>query len=287
LRTSTALRVRFDPVLRGGADVARRGLGAWDPARWVWDSARSLSSEALRVCSAYGLFAQAHGGTLFLDEFAEMSPRMQIDLLHVLQEGTIRPVGGDVDLSVDVRIIVSASRPLEKLLKDRALREDLYYRLSVVELKLPPLRERVEDIPLLCQHFLARIAEQNQTRQLSISREALERIVQNGLPGNVRQLEHVLVSAAMMAEGASIEPEDLPFDVDQEEDSAVMERASLTPSELPLGEPPGDMQSFKVREKERILAALDKNAWNRAKAATSLGMPRRTFYRGLSEFGIL
>jgi len=136
-----------------------------------------------------GMFAQAHGGTLFLDEFAEMSPRMQIDLLRVLQEGAIRPVGGDVDLSVDVRIIVSSNRPLEKLLKERALREDLYYRLSVVELKLPPLRERVEDIPLLCQHLLARIAEQNQTRQLSISREALERIVQSGLPGNVRQLD--------------------------------------------------------------------------------------------------
>jgi serine/threonine-protein kinase PknK len=186
-----------------------------------------------------------------------------------------------------VRIIVSANRALERLLKERALREDLYYRLSVVELKLPPLRERVEDIPLLCQHFLARIAEQNQSRQLSISREALERIVQNGLPGNVRQLEHVLVSAAMMAEGASIESDDLPFDVDQGEDAAAMERGSFLPSELPPGELPADLQTYKVREKERILAALDRNAWNRAKAATSLGMPRRTFYRRLSEFGIL
>jgi len=110
--------------------------------------------------------------------------------------------------------------------------------------------------------------------------------VQSGLPGNVRQLEHVLVSAAMMADGASIEPDHLPFESDQEE-AAALERDSFLPSELPPGELPGDLQTFKVREKERILAALDKNAWNRAKAATSLGMPRRTFYRRLSEFGIL
>jgi transcriptional regulator with GAF, ATPase, and Fis domain/tetratricopeptide (TPR) repeat protein len=234
-----------------------------------------------------GMFAQAHGGTLFLDEFAEMSPRMQIDLLRVLQEGSIRPVGGDADLSVDVRIIVATNRPLEKLLHERVLREDLYYRLSVVELRLPALRDRVEDIPLLCQHFLARIAEQNRMRPLSISREALERITQSALPGNVRQLEHVLVSAAMMAEGASIEAEDLPFDAADAEEQAELDRTSPLPSELPPGERPGDLQTFKVREKERILAALDRNAWNRAKAATSLGIPRRTFYRRLSEFGIL
>jgi serine/threonine-protein kinase PknK len=212
---------------------------------------------------------------------------MQIDLLRVLQEGMIRPVGGDADVTVDVRIIVSANRPLEKLVKDRALREDLYYRLSVVELKLPALRERVEDIPLLCQHFLGRIADQQHTRPLSISRDALERIVQSGLPGNVRQLEHVLVSAAMMAEGPSIEPDDLPFESEQAEAEVELVRSSLLPPELAGGSAPADLQTFKVREKERILAALDKNAWNRAKAATSLGMPRRTFYRRLSEFGIL
>jgi transcriptional regulator with GAF, ATPase, and Fis domain len=233
-----------------------------------------------------GVFTQAHGGTLFLDEFAEMSPRMQIDLLRVLQEGTVRPVGSDSDVSVDVRIIVAANRPLEKLLGERALREDLYYRLSVVEIRLPALRERSEDIPLLCQHFLGRIAERDQTRARSISRAALERIVSSGLPGNVRQLEHMLVSAAMMADGPSIEPEHLPFDVAEEQQDESVE-AAASPSEPPSSALPGDLQTFKVREKERILAALDKNAWNRAKAATSLGMPRRTFYRRLSEFGIL
>ncbi|HEX6244447.1 MAG TPA: sigma 54-interacting transcriptional regulator, partial [Polyangiales bacterium] len=160
-----------------------------------------------------GVFAQAHGGTLFLDEFAETSARMQIDLLRVLQEGRIRPVGAEQDLPVDVRVIVACSRPLERLVSERLLREDLYYRLSVVELRLPPLRERVEDVPLLCQHFLNRAVEQSPGAPRSISREAVERILQSGLPGNVRQLEHLLTSAAMMAEGSVIGPEDLPFEV--------------------------------------------------------------------------
>jgi serine/threonine-protein kinase PknK len=233
-----------------------------------------------------GVFAQANGGTLFLDEFADTSPRVQIDLLRVLQEGKIRPVGADIDVPVDVRVIVAVNRPLEKLVSDRLLREDLFYRLSVVEIRLPPLRERPEDIAPLCQHFLARIAEQSKSTQLSISREAIERIVESGLPGNVRQLEHLLTSAAMMAEGALIGPEDLPFEdrssnLPMADDGEDDERASFSSLR------PVDLQGYKVREKERILEALDKHAWNRAKAATALGMPRRTFYRRLNEFGIL
>jgi serine/threonine-protein kinase PknK len=233
-----------------------------------------------------GVFAQANGGTLFLDEFADTSPRVQIDLLRVLQEGKIRPVGADLDVPVDVRVIVAVNRPLEKLVTERVLREDLFYRLSVVEIRLPPLRERVEDIAPLCQHFLARIAEQNKTAPLAISREAIDRILESGLPGNVRQLEHLLTSAAMMAEGALIGPDDLPLEdrgslPPEGDDLLDDERSSITSLR------PVDLQGYKVREKERILEALDKHAWNRAKAATALGMPRRTFYRRLNEFGIL
>jgi transcriptional regulator with GAF, ATPase, and Fis domain/exonuclease VII small subunit len=233
-----------------------------------------------------GVFAQAHGGTLFLDEFADTSARMQIDLLRVLQEGKIRPVGADLDIPVDVRIIVATNRPLERLVSQRLLREDLFYRLSVVELRLPPLRERIEDIPLLCQHFLARAAEQTESAPRSISREAIDCIVETGLPGNVRQLEHLLTSAAMMAEGNVIGPEDLPLEL---RDSSLPP-VSAPPSdigELTSGMRPVDLQGFKVREKERILEALERYAWNRAKAAVALGMPRRTFYRRLTEFGIL
>jgi DNA-binding NtrC family response regulator len=243
-----------------------------------------------------GLFAQAHGGTLFLDEFADVPMRMQLDLLRVLQEGRVRPVGGDVEQAVDVRVIAASNRSLQKLLADRRLREDLYYRLSVVEINLPSLRERAEDVPLLCEHFLQRIAAQQGTRPKRISRAALERLVQSGLPGNVRQLEHLLLSAAMLGDGPVIEVQDLPLEgpVSARGEQRAEQRASDLPyppvaaaSHEPAAPLPEDLTGFKEREKQRILAALDEHGWNRARTAQVLGMPRRTFYRRLAEFGIL
>ncbi|MDB4974496.1 MAG: Response regulator of zinc sigma-54-dependent two-component system [Myxococcaceae bacterium] len=236
-----------------------------------------------------GLFSQAQGGTLFLDEFADMSPRMQLDLLRVLQERCIRPVGGDSDIPIDVRIIAASNRPLKQLVASGRLREDLYYRMSVVEIKLPALRERSEDIPLLCDHLLARIGSATGTRPRKLSRAALERLIQSELPGNVRQLEHMLTSASMMAEGPLIEPVDLALDGPLDDDQVVGNASSAAP---PLHDDaalvlPGDVQGFKTRERRRILDALEQHGWNRAKAATALGMPRRTFYRRLSEFNIL
>jgi DNA-binding NtrC family response regulator len=244
-----------------------------------------------------GLFAQADGGTLFLDEFADMPMRMQVDLLRVLQEGRVRPVGGEVDQAVDVRVIAASNRSLHKLLAERRLREDLYYRLSVVEIHLPALRERPDDIPLLCEHFLSRIARDLDKPAKRLSRAALQRIVESGLPGNVRQLEHLLLSASMMCDGTLIEAADLSF-------GGLMEAPAPSPrvqhKERPepavVNEPqpsaaasdwPSDVDGFKEREKQRILAALEDTGWNRAKAAQQLGMPRRTFYRRLSEFEIL
>ncbi len=249
-----------------------------------------------------GLFAQAHGGTLFLDEFADMPMRMQVDLLRVLQEGRVRPVGGDMEQMVDVRVIAASNRPLQKLLADRRLREDLYYRLSVVEIPLPSLRERAEDVPALCEHFLQRIAAQQGGRPKRISRGAVERLVQSGLPGNVRQLEHLLLSAATLGDGPVIEAHDLPLDgpVAPRVEQRVSELpvapataapsnapATAAPSNAPASEVPEDLTGFKNREKQRILAALDEHGWNRARTAQVLGMPRRTFYRRLAEFGIL
>jgi serine/threonine-protein kinase PknK len=245
-----------------------------------------------------GLFAQAHGGTLFLDEFADIPPRMQVDLLRVLQEGKVRPVGAEHDVAVDVRVIVATHRPLAELVREGKVREDLYYRLGVVEVRMPPLRERLEDVPLLCDHFLRRIAQTQGTRPKRLSRAALDRIQASGLPGNVRQLEHLLMSAAMMADGAVIEVRDLPLSLqDAQGEGGVADtsadihepRASNTPSPEPSASelPPSDLRAFKQRERQRILEALERHAWNRAKAASALGMPRRTFYRRLSEFGIL
>jgi transcriptional regulator with GAF, ATPase, and Fis domain/tetratricopeptide (TPR) repeat protein/predicted Ser/Thr protein kinase len=237
-----------------------------------------------------GLFVQAHGGTLFLDEFADMPMRMQIDLLRVLQEGKIRPVGSDQEVAVDVRVVAATNRPLMKLVADRKLREDLYYRLSVVEIRLPPLRERAEDIPILCDHILSRIARQDGSRPRKLSRGALESIIDSGLPGNVRQLEHLLLSAAMMADGAVIEAQDLPLEGGQEREPAPAEEHTAldeAADDFTGDVLPADLGSFKNREKQRILSALEAHGWNRAKAALALNMPRRTFYRRLTEFGIL
>ncbi len=231
-----------------------------------------------------GLFAQAEGGTIFLDEFADMPARMQIDLLRVLQERRIRPLGADTDIAVDVRIIAASNRPLKQLVASGRLREDLYYRMSVVEIRLPALRERPEDIPLLCDHLLARAAERSDARPRKLSRGALERIVRAPLPGNVRQLEHMLTSAAMLAEGPQIEAQDLGMESRGAEPEL---HPSAPPADDDLIGAPEDVQGFKSRERKRIIEALEKHGWNRAKAATALGMPRRTFYRRLSEFNIL
>ena len=234
-----------------------------------------------------GLFQQANGGTIFLDEFADVPPRMQLDLLRVLQERRIRPVGAEQDLAIDVRVIAATNRPLKQLVASGRLREDLYYRMSVVEIRLPTLRERIEDVPLLCDHLLSRLAEQNGGRPRKLSRAALERILASDLPGNVRQLEHLLTSAAMLADGPLIEPSDLGLEAGGEDErDGEPAPASLADGEHE-SELPSDLNGYKNREKQRILDALEKHNWNRAKAATALGMPRRTFYRRLTEFNIL
>ena len=219
-----------------------------------------------------GVFQQADGGTLFMDEIADMPARMQLDLLRVLQERCVRPVGAADDKPVDVRVIAASKKPLRELIEEGKLREDLYYRLAVVELKLPPLRERRSDVPLLCDHFLGRIAEEREEPKKRLSRAALQRLCAHEFPGNVRELEHLLVSATVFAPGDTIEAEDLAIDAG---------RAEPTPSA-----DAGNYQDFKEAERGRILATLNAHGWNRAKAARALGMARRTFYRRLKEHNI-
>jgi transcriptional regulator with GAF, ATPase, and Fis domain len=219
-----------------------------------------------------GVFQQADGGTLFMDEIADMPARMQLDLLRVLQERCVRPVGAADDKPVDVRVITASKKPLRELIEEGTLREDLYYRLAVVELKLPPLRERRSDIPLLCDHFLGRIAEEREEPKKRLSRAALQRLCAHEFPGNVRELEHLLVSATVFAAGDTIEAEDLAIDAGRAEPTR--------------GADAGNYQDFKEAERGRILATLNAHGWNRAKAARALGMARRTFYRRLKEHNI-
>ncbi len=236
-----------------------------------------------------GVFAQASGGTLFLDEVGDMPPKMQVELLRVLQEGRVRPVGGERDEAVDVRVIAASNKSLAALVQRGQFREDLFYRLSVVALSLPPLRERPDDIPLLVEHFLARFAERHGDGPKRLSRAAVERLAAHPLPGNVRQLEHLLLHAWVLADGAIIEASDLGLEppAPAAAQPAPARTAASAPGSPGGSAPPETLEAHKSAEKRRILEALEACGWNRVKAAERLGMPRRTFYRRLGEHGIL
>ena len=241
-----------------------------------------------------GVLARANGGTLFLDEVGDMPAKMQVDLLRVLQDGRFRPVGSEDEVLVDVRIVCASNKNLNALVKKGEFREDLYYRLNVVEIQLPPLRERVTDIPLLCDHFLEQIASREQSSRKRVSKEALQRIASDTLAGNVRQLEHILMNACVMVDADVISADDLALTgVAANDRVAAQRRAQLVAAEHtkegtePSEPPPQSFGDFKDSERQRILAALEAHSWNRAKAARALGIPRRTFYRRLKEHGIL
>jgi DNA-binding NtrC family response regulator len=219
-----------------------------------------------------------------------MPKAMQAGLLRVLQEKRVRPVGGTKEDLVDVRVIASTHRDLAKMVSEGSFREDLFYRLDVVEVRVPPLRDRIEDIPPLLDHFLTLFAARYRRERKTVSREALRKLCALPWPGNVRQLEHVLLSAWLMSEGSEIAAEDLelpamgprpPAEGAKVEPRAGRARPSAAPSHA------GTTAEHKESERERILSALTACHWNRVQAAKMIGLPRRTFYRRLKEFGIL
>jgi DNA-binding NtrC family response regulator len=239
-----------------------------------------------------GVIVKASGGTLFLDEVGDMPPKMQVDLLRVLSDRKVRPVGSEQELDVDVRVIAASNKPLRELVQRGLFREDLYYRLNVVELWLPPLRERSDDIPLLCDHFLATFAKRDGLPPKRIGRDAVQRLAAHPLPGNVRQLEHLLLNAWVMAENGVIEADDLALGDDgyaaavpPRLERALRDVTSAAPNNSET--PPASIEEFKDLEKRRILEALETSSWNRVRAAKVLGMARRTFYRRLREYEIL
>jgi transcriptional regulator with GAF, ATPase, and Fis domain/tetratricopeptide (TPR) repeat protein len=232
-----------------------------------------------------GLFREAEGGTILLDEIGEMPLKMQAGLLRVLQEKTVRPVGGNREEPVDTRVVCATNRDLEEMVRRGEFREDLFYRINVVALHVPALRERVDDVPLLVDHFLGVFAAHYRRERKSVSREAIKRLQAFAWPGNVRQLEHVLLNAFVLVEGSQIEAADLALP------DARPPRSEPAAPSSPRGaaarsEPPPTFEAHKQTEKDRILAALEKAGWNRLKAAQLCGIPRRTFYRRLREYGI-
>ncbi|MDI1446569.1 sigma 54-interacting transcriptional regulator [Polyangium sp. 6x1] len=237
-----------------------------------------------------GLFREAEGGTILLDEIGEMPPKMQAGLLRVLQEKVVRPVGGAREEPVNTRVIAATHRDLVAMTAAGTFREDLLYRLHVVEVRVPPLRERIEDIPILIDHFLGIFAARYGRERRSVSRAALRRLMGHGWPGNVRQLENVLLNAWVLSDQAELEPEDFELP-----EARLAPRPPPPPDSLREGprstspEPSRKLSSLEAHkndERERILAALQASNWNRVKAARLVGLPRRTFYRRLKEYGI-
>ncbi len=218
-----------------------------------------------------GCFKRADGGTLHLDEFIEMRPDLQAKLLRVLEERKVRPLGGSREMPVDVRVLAASNRPLKHAISEGLLREDLFYRLSVFVLELPPLRERIEELPMLVAHFI-REANQEQRRQVEgISAECLEALKAHRWPGNVRELRNVIDHAVIVSKRRTISLDDLPSQVRSPNDKVQY----VT---VPVG------SSLDEVERELIGRTIDLAAGNKTRAAQILGVGVRTLYRRLERY---
>ena len=209
-----------------------------------------------------GRFELAHGGTIFLDEVVDLTKSMQVKLLRVLQEGTFERVGGEETVSVDVRVISAANRDLKREVEKKNFREDLFYRLNVVPIELPPLRERKNDVPLLAEEFLRQAGDEGQ-KTAGLSKKALAIMIDYTWPGNVRELQNAIHYALVKCKGRMIRAEDLPLEL-------KVRRSRRGPTR-------------KLNE-EMVREALQATGGNKAKAARYLGVGRATLYRFLEDF---
>lgn len=223
-----------------------------------------------------GLFLEAHGGTLFLDEIGELPLAMQSKLLRALQEHEVRPVGGTRSQRFDARLICATNRELRAEVEAGRFREDLFYRLSVVELELPPLRERLEDLIELTQVLTRAAAKANGLPERRLAPKALDALLRYPWPGNIRELDNVLTHAVLLAEGAVVQASDLRLP------KARSRRTG------PASSPAGDSRAaYETQQRERIAAALATHDWNVSEVARALDMPRATLYRRLRRYGLL
>lgn len=221
-----------------------------------------------------GLFQAAEGGTLFLDEVAELPLNMQVKLLRAIQEKTIRPVGAQKEIPVDVRILSATHKDLADLVEAGRFRQDLFYRINVIELHVPPLRERKSDIPMIAAHIIETLVRENGSGVDGLTEDALAELIDYPFPGNIRELENILQRAITMCEGTQIGPEDLqlPETLSQNESHADNSAAL-------------DSMLTQV-ERDRILAALEQTRWNRTAAAKLLGISFRALRYRLEKLGI-
>jgi transcriptional regulator with PAS, ATPase and Fis domain len=230
-----------------------------------------------------GLFEIADRGTLFLDEIGEIAVNLQVKLLRALQEGEVQPVGGIKPKRVDVRVIAATNRELAKEVEQGTFRQDLYYRINVFPILLPPLRDRKDDIQLICQHFLRIYAAKMRKRITGITQEAVERLRYYPWPGNVRELQNEIERAVLLAHDLGpIGIEELSEKLQQEEEQELTEITGLSP--------PGATGTLKETlaqyEEQVIRKALEENGWNRARTAKLLGISRQAFMAKLSKMNI-
>ena len=220
---------------------------------------------------------QANGGTIFLDEIGETSSTMQAKLLRVLQEKEIQRVGSDDTLSVDVRIIAATNQNLEKNAAAGAFREDLFYRLNVVTLTVPPLRDRRDDVPLLAQHFLERYADKNRKVVKGFSPQAMDMLVKYDWPGNVRELENAIERAVILLAGDYITAKEMPL--------SISRTSSADAPERPLSAFPALNRPLDEIEREAILTAYKACGRNKSETARQLGITRKTLHKKLKTYG--
>jgi DNA-binding NtrC family response regulator len=255
-----------------------------------------------------GKFAEAHGGTIFLDEVGELSLETQVKLLRVIQEGEIEPVGGDRTVKVNVRIISATNRRLLNLARAGTFREDLYYRLNVFPIYVPPLRDRAEDVAPLVHHFIARLSAEASKRISGISDAAMALLKRHDWPGNVRQLENAVYRAVVLCEGSTLEPIDFPQIVASEGGRSEVLRLPMTALSGPVhiddasligqrasaqAAPPdrfigkdGEVAALADVERDLIVFALAQYGYRMSRVARALGIGRSTLYRKLREYGL-
>ena len=232
-----------------------------------------------------GLFQAAKGGTLFLDEVADLPMHMQVKLLRAIQEKAVRPVGTQKEINTDIRILSATHKNLEELVLNGSFRQDLFYRINVIELAVPPLRDRIEDIPLLTQHILKNLAEEWKIDKITLTEPAISALSEYNFPGNVRELENILERATTLCDDEVITPENLQLPNNGKTNAS--EALALNDHDL-LDASMGDsLEDYLTDiEKQAILKALDETRWNRTAAAKKLGMTFRSLRYRLKKLGL-
>jgi transcriptional regulator with GAF, ATPase, and Fis domain len=233
------------------------------------------------VRTRLGRFEQANGGTIFLDEIADMSPSLQVKILRVLQDRTFERIGGVKTIRVDIRVIAATNQDLEEMVRRNRFREDLYYRLNVIPIRVPPLRDRVGDIPLLVQHFLHEFSRKKKITTKRLSQGAMNLLLRYPWPGNVRELENLMERLVILSEGDVVEASELPERFHTPPPSPRLGRGEFPDHGLHLTTV---VQDF---ERNLILQALEKSNWVKSRAAQLLHLNRTTLLEKMKKQNIL